>query len=59
MQIETEIFEKWKLAKQHGDAEKIHNKYNISAAAIRRALLTGRCSSETAIAINKFYDLKK
>lgn len=63
MNVPKRIFRNWKLQKEHGDAEAIHNEtvkngHPISAVTIRHALKTGKCSEDTMKAIHSFYAKK-
>jgi hypothetical protein len=60
MKIPKVILKSWKLKREHGDIEKIHDlskKINkkVSTKTIGTALNTGRCEKETFDVIAKYY----
>lgn len=59
MEAPIEVQNQWKLEKEHGDIERIHEITGISRITITSALRTGMMSDSTFEAIKNFYKEKR
>jgi hypothetical protein len=59
MIVDKEVYNEWKILKDHGDIKRIADESGITNETIGNALKEGECSEDTYAAIAKYYSEKK
>lgn len=59
MIVNNEILTNWKLLREHGDVERMHEESKLNRITIATALRTGNMSDKTFQVIKKFYSDKR
>jgi len=59
MIIAKNILDRWNELKEHEDIQRIADEFNISRVTISNALRSGKASSTTIFAIDKYFRSKK